>query len=174
MENNEQPLEKEEIKESQQIETEIIDEQQEKKQTEETIIAELQDKLMRNIAEFDNYRKRTTKEKASMYDQGVKDTIEKLLPVVDSFQRATKSLQGSDHELHKGILMIYRQLESFLTDIGIIAIQTEDQIFDPNLHNAVTSVDLKEHPSGAIVEELQKGYMYKDKVIRHSMVKVVI
>ena len=132
---------------------------------------ELLDKLQRTLAEFDNFRKRTAKEKAALYDLGVSDTVEKILPVVDNFKRALESLDPHS-DIHKGILMIYHQFEGFLKDIGIEAINCENQPFDPSLHHAVASVDNPNYASGEIVEELLKGYKYKDKVIRHSMVQV--
>lgn len=138
-----------------------------KKQNEELI-----DKIHRNMAEFDNFRKRTSKEKASMYDDGVKDTIEKILPVIDNFERAISTLNSEDENLIKGILMIYKQFENTLKDIGIETITSIGETFDPNLHFAVSHEDDDSFGDNEIIEEMQKGYKYKDKVIRCSMVKV--
>lgn len=135
-------------------------------------VKDLQDKLMRTMAEFDNFRKRTIKEKSGMYDQGVRETLDKLLPVIDNFSRALESIP-SDNDLHKGILMIYKQMESILKDIGLEKIECDGLLFDASFHNAVSTVEDANYESGTIIEELQKGYIYKDKVIRHSMVKVV-
>ena len=129
------------------------------------------DKLLRTMAEFDNYRKRTTKEKASMYDMGVKDTIEKILPVVDNFDRATQSLD-QNNDLHKGILMIYRQMALFLAEVGLVPIDCIDKPFDPNLHNAIGNESDTTKPHGVVLAEMQRGYTYKEKVVRHSIVKV--
>lgn len=134
---------------------------------------ELMDKIHRNLAEFDNFRKRTAKEKASMYDDGVKDTIEKILPVIDNFERAVTSLDAADENINKGILMIYKQFESALNDIGVETIKCIGETFDPNLHFAVSHDADPSYGENKIVEEMQKGYKYKDKVIRCSMVKVV-
>ena len=134
-------------------------------------VEDLQDKLMRNMAEFDNFRKRTIKEMGGAYDRGAKDTIEKLLPVIDNFDRAIKSLNPED-EIAKGVLMIYKQLETTLGDMGVTTIDCQGKEFDANLHNAVQSVEDENYASGTVVTELQKGYMYKDTVVRHSMVAV--
>ena len=138
-----------------------------KKQNEDLI-----DRVHRNMAEFDNFRKRTAKEKASMYDDGVKDTIEKILPVIDNFERAIATLQSVDENISKGILMIYKQLENTLLDIGVETITSKGATFDPNLHFAVSHEDDANYGENEIIEEMQKGYKYKDKVIRCSMVKV--
>ncbi|MCL1995692.1 MAG: nucleotide exchange factor GrpE [Defluviitaleaceae bacterium] len=173
----------EEVKEAPGQEKEVMESQKEatpeerlKEKLEEKLkekLEQLEDKLMRNMAEFDNYRKRTTKEKTSMYDMGIKDTVEKLLPIVDNFERATQNL-NSDNDLHKGILMIYRQLEVFLSDIGLSPIDCLGQPFDPNLHNAVSNESDPSKPPNTVLAELQRGYTYKEKVVRHSMVKVNI
>ena len=133
-------------------------------------IKELTEKLQRTMAEFDNFRKRTIKEKTSMYDDGVRDTIESLLPVIDNFTRAAKSLDEKD-DVHKGIIMIYKQFENIIGQIGIEKIDILGE-FDPNLHNAVGTEDNENFKSGQIIEEMQTGYKYKGKVIRHSYVKV--
>ena len=123
------------------------------------------------MAEFDNYRKRTDKEKASMYMIGAKDVIEKLLPVVDNFERG---LAGADLEdpFADGMNKIYKQLTTMLADLGVTVIESVGKEFDPNIHNAVMHVEDEESGENVIVEEFQKGYKYKDSVVRHSMVKV--
>lgn len=132
---------------------------------------ELADKLLRSQAEFDNFRKRSNTEKQGMYQMGITETVEKLLPVIDTFTLGIKNLDESK-EFDKGILMIYRQFENFLTGLGVEVIPTVGQVFDANLHHAVASGVEDGFDAGTVAVELQKGYTYKDKVIRHSMVKV--
>ena len=132
---------------------------------------ELQEKLLRIMAEFDNFRKRTQKEKSGMYEMGVTDTLEKLLPVIDNFDRALISIP-SDSDIKKGIEMIYRQFEDILKNLGLQPIDCIGKEFDAKFHNAVAQGQEEDKPSQTILEELQKGYIYKEKVIRHSMVKV--
>ncbi len=134
--------------------------------------AELTDKLQRNLAEFDNFRKRTQREKASMYDDGVRDTVEKILPMIDNFERALSSIQNKEDSIYKGLSMVYSQFEQTLKDVGVEAIICVGEQFDPNLHFAVSHENMEEYGENEIIDELQKGYKYKDKVIRHSMVKV--
>ena len=143
----------------------------EKKDKKDEKIEELTDRLTRQMAEFDNYRKRTDKEKASMYMIGAKDVIEKLLPVVDNFERG---LAGADLEdpFADGMNKIYKQLTTMLADLGVTVIESVGKEFDPNIHNAVMHVEDEEAGENVIVEEFQKGYKYKDSVVRHSMVKV--
>lgn len=136
------------------------------------INAELIDKCQRSIAEFDNFRKRTIKEKSNMYNDGVKDTVEKLLPIVDNFERALKSLKDKDEEVYKGIEMISRQFNSILDELGVKSINAQGEKFDTNFHFAVLHIEDENYSENEVVEELQKGYTYKDKVIRCSMVKV--
>lgn len=133
---------------------------------------ELNDRLQRSLAEFDNFRKRTLKEKASMYDDGVISTIEKMLPVIDNFERAIAAAPNKDDSLCKGVEMIYSQLLTILKDIGIEPIDCKGKEFNPEYHNAVSHEENEEFGNNMIIEELLKGYMYKEKVIRHSMVKV--
>ena len=133
---------------------------------------ELTDKLQRIMAEFDNFRKRTIKEKADIYNDGVRDTVDSLLPIIDNFTRAASSLDESDN-IHKGIIMIYKQFELVLSQIGVEKIDTSGA-FDANLHNAISNEESSDVPSGHIIEEVGAGYKYKDKVIRHSFVKVAI
>ncbi|GHU74732.1 protein GrpE [Clostridia bacterium] len=130
------------------------------------------DKYQRVLAEFDNFRKRTAKEKAGIYGDGVRDTLEKLLPVADNFERALNACEDKDNALYSGIEKIQKQLTAFFADVGAEEIKAVGEIFDTNFHFAVAHEESKEHGENTIIEELQKGYKYKDKVIRCSMVKV--
>lgn len=143
----------------------------EKKDKKTEQIEELTDRLQRSMAEFDNYRKRTEKEKASMYMVGSKEVIEKILPVVDNFERGMAAAPEGD-SFADGMQMVYKQLMAALSDLGVQPIEAAGQPFDPNLHNAVMHVEDPEVGENMVVEELQKGYQYKDFVVRHSMVKV--
>lgn len=134
-------------------------------------IEDLTDRLKRSMAEFDNFRKRTEKEKASMYIIGAKDIVEKILPVVDNFERGLAQAAEGD-AFADGMKMIYKQLMTALDDMGVKQIETVGKEFDPNFHNAVMHVEDETVGENIIVEELQKGYTYKDFVVRHSMVKV--
>ena len=134
-------------------------------------IEDLTDRLKRSMAEFDNFRKRTDKEKASMYIIGAKDMVEKMLPVVDNFERGLAQAPEED-PFADGMKMIYKQLMTTLDELGVKAIEAEGKEFDPNFHNAVMHVDDESVGENIVVEELQKGYTYKDFVVRHSMVKV--
>ena len=145
-----------------------------KKEKWEERIEELEDRVKRQMAEFDNFRKRTEKEKSHMYEVGAKDVIEKILPVVDNFERGLASVpedQKSDPVID-GMEKVYRQLMTILTDLGVTPIEAVGEEFDPNYHNAVMHVEDEELGENVIAEEFQKGYMYRDTVIRHSMVKV--
>lgn len=141
----------------------------------EAKIAELTDRLMRTMAEFDNYRKRTEKEKSMMFDLGVKSLLEKILPVVDNFERGLASVSEEDKNSSfvQGIELIYRQLMTVLDDIGLKPIDAVGKEFDPNLHNAVMHGEDENLGPNIVAEEFQKGYTYRDMVVRHSMVKVV-
>lgn len=134
-------------------------------------IEELTDRLKRSMAEFDNFRKRTEKEKASMYIIGAKDIVEKILPIVDSFERGLAQAPEED-AFADGMKMIYKQLMTALDEMGVKPIEAVGKEFDPNFHNAVMHVDDETVGDNVIVEEFQKGYTYKDFVVRHSMVKV--
>lgn len=138
-------------------------------------IEELTDRLMRNMAEFDNYRKRTEKEKAQMYDIGVKSIIEKLLPIVDNFERGLGTITEKEKEsaFAQGIEMIYKQLANALEEIGVKKIEAVGKEFDPLYHNAVMHGEDENLGENIISDEFQKGYIYRDQVVRHSMVKVV-
>jgi len=133
---------------------------------------EMVDRWQRTLAEFDNFRKRTAKEKAGMYDLGVGDAVEKFLPVLDNFERALFSAPNAQDGFYKGIEMIFRQFGQSLADLGVEPIPSEGEAFDHRLHEAVVHVEDENFGQNEIVEELQKGYKYKDKIIRHSMVKV--
>ena len=136
--------------------------------------AEYLDKLQRTMADFDNFRKRTVKEKTSMYDDGVRDTIEKLLPIIDNFERAAASASPENKKdaFFKGVSLIQRQLAGYLDDIGVEPAEEPGDKFDPNRHFAVAHIEDENLTAGEIVEVMQKGYIYKNKVIRCSMVKV--
>lgn len=135
---------------------------------------ELNDKVVRQMAEFDNYRKRTEKEKQAMFETGAKSVIEKLLPVVDNFERGLAALdEGADRTpFEEGVLMTYKQLMTELEKLEVKPLDAVGKEFDPNLHNAVMHVDDESLGENIVVEELQKGYTYRDSVVRHSMVKV--
>ena len=147
----------------------------EKKDKKDEQIAELTDKVKRQLAEFENFRNRTEKEKSQMYMVGARDVIEKLLPVVDNLERGLKSIpeDQKDGPVASGMEMIYKQLITVLTDLGVTPIEAVGQEFDPNFHNAVMHAEDEELGENTVSEEFQKGYKYKDAVLRHSMVKVV-
>lgn len=134
-------------------------------------IEDLTDRLKRNMAEFDNFRKRTEKEKSSMYIIGAKDIIEKILPVVDNFERGLAQATEGD-PFAEGMEKIYKQLTTTLESLGVEPIEAVDKEFNPDLHNAVMHVEDEEVGENIITEEFQKGYLYRDSVVRHSMVKV--
>ena len=134
-------------------------------------IEDLTDRLKRNMAEFDNFRKRTEKEKSSMYIIGAKDIIEKILPVVDNFERGLAQATEGD-PFAEGKEKIYKQLTTTLESLGVEPIEAVDKEFNPDLHNAVMHVEDESVGDNIVVEELQKGYTYKGFVVRHSMVKV--
>lgn len=136
-------------------------------------IDELKDKNMRQMAEFENFRKRTEKEKQAMFETGARSVIEKLLPVVDNFERGLGALKEEEKgAFSEGMEMIYKQLMSELEKLEVKPIDAVGKEFDPNLHNAVMHVDDEELGENIVAEELQKGYMYRETVVRHSMVKV--
>ena len=145
-----------------------------KKDPKDEKIEELSDKLLRQMAEFDNFRKRTEKEKSAMYEIGAKDIIEKLLPVVDNFERGFTSVAEGNKEdaFVTGMEMVYKQLMTMLEGVGVKPIEAVGQEFNPDLHNAVMHVEDETVGGNIIVEEFQKGYTYRDSVVRYSMVKV--
>ena len=142
-----------------------------KKDKSEQKVEELTDRLKRTMAEFDNFRKRTEKEKSSMYIIGAKEIVEKILPVVDNFERGLAQAQEGD-AFADGMKMIYKQLTTTLDDLGVKPIEAVGKEFNPDFHNAVMQVEDEEVGENIVVEEFQKGYTYKDFVVRHSMVKV--
>lgn len=138
----------------------------------EAQIKELKDRLLRNLAEFDNFRKRTTAEKSAMYSLGACDTAEKLLPVLDNFERALASEPDKEGGFYKGVEMIFKQMLTAFEAIGIEEIEAEGATFDPNLHNAVMHIENESLGENVVSQVLQKGYKYKDRVIRPAMVQV--
>ena len=149
-------------------------EKKNKKDKKDEQIADLTDKLTRQMAEFDNYRKRTEKEKSAMYEIGAKDIVEKILPVVDNFERGLQSVAEENKEdpFVQGMDKIYKQLMTTLEGIGEKPIEAVGQEFNPDFHNAVMHIEDEEAGENVVVEEFQKGYMYRESVVRHSMVKV--
>lgn len=146
----------------------------EKKDQKDAQIEELTDRLKRNMAEFDNFRKRTEKEKSAMFEIGAKDIIERILPVIDNFERGLNSMpeDAKGTSFAEGMEMIYKQLLKNLEEAGVKPIEAVGQQFDPNFHNAVMHVEDEEQGENVVVQELQKGYLYRDSVVRHSMVQV--
>jgi len=145
-----------------------------KKDQKDAVIEDLQDRLKRQMAEFDNYRKRTEKEKSAMFEMGASDVVKKLLPIVDNFERGFKSV--TEEELQtpfaKGMDMVYKQTIKMLEDLQVKPIEAVGSEFNPEFHNAVMHVEDGSQGENIIVEEFEKGYTYRDVVIRHSMVKV--
>lgn len=152
----------------------LFGKKEKKKDKKDQMIEELNDKVIRQMAEFDNFRKRTEKEKSQMFDSGASTMVEKILPVVDDFERGLAAMSEADKEssFAQGMEMIYKKLMGILEQAGVTAIEAVGKEFDPNFHNAVMQTASEEYESGVIAQELQKGYMYKEKVIRHSMVIV--
>jgi len=146
-----------------------------KKDKRDEQIEELNDRVKRQMAEFDNFRKRTEKEKSLMFDMGAKTIIEKILPVVDNFERGFTTVEEADKDdaFVQGMQQVYKQLMTELEVIGVTPIEAVGQEFNPDFHNAVMQVESEEYESGIIAQEFMKGYMYKDTVVRHSMVGVV-
>ncbi len=146
-----------------------------KKDKKDEEIENLTDRLKRQMAEFENFRKRTDKEKGQMFDMGARTIVEKILPVIDNFERGLASVpeENQDDPFVSGMQMVYKQLMTELEAAGVKAIECAGEEFNPDFHNAVMQVESEELESGTIAQELQKGYMYKDSVVRHSMVSVV-
>ena len=147
-----------------------------KKDKRDEQIEELNDRVKRQMAEFDNFRKRTEKEKSMMFDMGAKTIIEKILPVVDNFERGFTTVEEADKDdaFVQGMSQVYKQLMKELEAVGVKPIEAVGVEFNPDFHNAVMQVESEEYESGVIAQELMKGYMYKDSVVRHSMVAVTI
>lgn len=145
-----------------------------KKDKKDEKIEELTDKLTRQMAEFDNFRKRTEREKSQMYEVGAKDIIEKILPIVDSFERGLDAVKEEEreHPFMQGMDKVYKQMMTTLKEIGVTPIEAVGKEFDPAFHNAVMHVEDESLGENIVAEEFQKGYMYRDSVVRHSMVKV--
>lgn len=169
--------------ETEETETEASDEKKEnkkgffnrdKKDKKDEKIEELNDRLMRQMAEFENFRKRTEKEKSQMYTVGAADVIEKLLPVVDNFERGLAAMTDDEKttSFAQGMELVYKQLMTTLTDMGVTSIEAVGVEFNPDFHNAVMQAPSEEYESGVVIQELQRGYVYKEKVIRYSMVMV--
>ena len=180
IEDGDAELSKEEAADAEESETEEKDAgkglfgKRKKKDKKDEKIEELTDRVKRQMAEFDNFRKRTEKEKASMYQIGAREVIEKILPVVDNFERGLATIPEEDagNPYAEGMEKIYKQLMTVLDDLGVKAIEAVGQEFNPDFHNAVMHVEDEEAGENVIVEEFQKGYLYKEQVVRHSMVKV--
>lgn len=145
-----------------------------KKDAKDIIIEELTDKYKRTFAEFDNFRKRSEKEKSAMFELGAKSIIEKILPVIDNFERGFQTVDEEDKEdaFVVGMDKVYKQMVSTLEEAGVKAIDAVGQKFDPNFHNAVMHIEDDNFGENEIAEEFQKGYTYRESVVRHSMVKV--
>lgn len=141
----------------------------------ESALKEANDRYQRTMAEFDNFRKRTIKEKASMFENGAKEVLEKLLPVVDNFERALTHVKEEEKELAitQGVEKIYKQLMATFTELGVEEIDAHLKEFDPNFHHAVSHEENEDYDDNLVQEVYQKGYLYKESVLRHSMVKVV-
>ncbi len=146
-----------------------------KKDKKDEKIEELNDRLLRNMAEFENFRNRSEKEKTAMFEIGAKSVVEKILPVVDNFERGLDAVteEEKDNGFVKGMEAIYKQFCTTLEEMGVVPIEAVGKEFDPNLHNAVMHEEDDSMEANMVSEELQKGYMYKESVVRHSMVKVV-
>ena len=159
-----------EVKEAEEPKVEVIEEKAEI----EKKVADYLDKYQRTLAEFDNFRKRTSKEKASMYDDGVRDCVLKLIPVIDNFERAVLSVSDEEKSmgLYKGIEMVLKQFTEILSSLGVEEIEAQGQPFDPNLHNAVMHIEDDKFDENVVASVLQKGYICREKVIRPSMVQV--
>lgn len=147
----------------------------EKKDKKDEQIEELKDRLMRQMAEFENFRKRSEKEKAQMFEIGARSIIEKILPVIDNFERGLGTITDEEKEsaFAQGIEKIYKQMVTSLEEAGVTTIEAVGKEFDPNLHNAVMHAEDENYGENIVADEFQKGYMYKETVVRHSMVKVV-
>ncbi|MBP5493798.1 MAG: nucleotide exchange factor GrpE [Lachnospiraceae bacterium] len=156
-------------------ETEEVSPKEEKKTKEQEKIEELEDRVKRQLAEFENFRKRTDKEKEQMFETGAKSVLEKILPVVDNFERGLSNIKPEEEsDPHvEGMRMIYKQLMTELEKLEVKPIEAVGCEFNPDFHNAIMQVASDEYESGFVAQELQKGYMYRDSVLRHSMVAVV-
>ena len=173
MASNEEAAQESEKKEGSKATTK--EKKKKKKDKKDEKIEELNDRLLRNMAEFENFRNRSEKEKALMFEIGAKSVVEKILQVVDNFERGLGAVTEEEKEnaFVKGMEAVYKQFSTVLEEIGVVPIEAVGKEFDPNLHNAVMHDEDDSMEANIISEEFQKGYMYKDSVVRHSMVKVV-
>lgn len=153
----------------------IFGKKDKKKDKAQEKIEELEDKVKRQLAEFENFRNRSEKEKTAMFETGARSVIEKMLPVIDNFERGLAMIpeEEKDTPFADGMNKIYKQMVTELDGLGVKPIEAVGKEFDPNLHNAVMQVESDEYESGVVAQELQKGYTYRDTVVRHSMVAVV-
>ena len=165
----------EELEEEKKSDKKFFQKKQDKKLVAlEEKVAELEDKTMRQMAEFENFRKRTEKEKSMMFETGAKSVIEKILPVIDNFERGLAAIEPDNKDsFYEGMCMIHKQMLGELEKIGVTPIEALGKEFDPNFHNAVMQVASEELESGMVAQELQKGYLYRETVVRYSMVAVV-
>ena len=178
-EQTEETVEKTEVKEENTTEETVETVEENKESTMEEKLEEAQkqakdnlDKYIRQLAEFENFRKRSNSEKTAMYSNGVRDTVEKLLPVIDNFERAVEAADDKEDPMYKGVEMILKQFMEILENLGVKEIPSKGEPFDPNVHSAVMHIDDESCDENVVVEVFQKGYTLGDKVIRPSMVKV--
>ena len=181
---NEETTNEETVEEVEEAEEEASEEEKpktsgffkKKKDKKDEQIEELNDRVRRQMAEFDNFRKRSEKEKSMMFDMGARTVIEKILPVVDNFERGFTTVEEADKDdaFVQGMQQVYKQMMTELEAMGVKPIEAVGQEFNPDFHNAVMQVESEEYESGIVAQEFLKGYMYKDTVVRHSMVSVVI
>ena len=161
-----------EAKDSEKESKKGLKKKEKKKDKRDEQIEQLNDRVMRQMAEFENFRRRTEVEKSQMFATGAKSIVEKILPVVDNFERGLATVEEGADPFADGMLMIYKQLLTTLDEVGVKPIEAVGQEFNPDFHNAVMHVEDEEVGENIVVEEFQKGYMYNDTVVRHSMVKV--
>ena len=164
-----------EVEASDEVEKKSLFSKKQKKDPYKEKFEDMQDKYMRQVAEFDNFRKRTDKEKSQMFDNGAMHVLTKILPVIDNFERGFTMVEEADRDdaFVDGMNKVYKQLMTELENMGVTPIEAVGREFDPNMHNAVMQVESEEYDSGIVAEEMQKGYMYHDNVLRFSMVAVV-
>lgn len=172
---DEKPAEEDAVSDKESPEKKKGSKKKQKKDKRDEKIEELNDRLVRNLAEFENFRNRSEKEKSAMFEIGAKSVIEKILPVVDNLERGFDGLSDEEKEtpFAKGIEAVYKQLMTAFEEMGVTPIEAVGQEFDPNFHNAVMHDEDDSEAANQVIEEFQKGYMYKDAVVRHSMVKVL-
>lgn len=172
---DEKPAEEDAVADKESPEKKKGSKKKQKKDKRDEKIEELNDRLVRNLAEFENFRNRSEKEKSAMFEIGAKSVIEKILPVVDNLERGFDGLSDEEKEtpFAKGIEAVYKQLMTAFEEMGVTPIEAVGQEFDPNFHNAVMHDEDDSEAANQVIEEFQKGYMYKDAVVRHSMVKVL-